>query len=54
MLDLYRDAGNFSGAVVLVICLVTTRRYLLRSSKGEFREAIEMKQTDCKKEHGRG
>lgn len=54
MLDLCRGAGNFSGAVVLVICLDITRRYLLRSSKGRCREAVWRKQTDCKEEHGRG
>ena len=54
MLDLCRDAGNFSGAAVLVICLDINRRYLLRSSKGRFREAVWRKQTDCKEEHGRG
>ena len=53
-LDLCRDARIFSGAVVLVICLVLTRSYLPRSSKGEFREAIERKQIACKEEHGRG
>ena len=54
MLDLCTDAGNFSGAVVLVISLVLTRSYLPRSSKGEFREAIERKLIACKEEYGRG
>ena len=54
MSDLCRDAGNFSGAVVLVISLVLTRSYLPRSSKGKFREAIERKLIACKEEYGRG
>ena len=52
MLDLCRDAGNFSGEVEFIIHLITTRN-LLRSSKDEFREATERKQTGCKEEHGR-
>ena len=53
MLDLCRDAGSFSEKIDLVIRLVITRGYLLSSSKGEFRKAIERKQTACKEEHGR-
>ena len=53
MLDLCRDAENFSGAVEFIIHLVFTRRYLLRSSKDEFREATERKQTGCEEERGR-
>ena len=54
VLDLCRDAGNFSGVVVLVICLDITRRYLHISSKSRCREAVCRKQTDCKEELGRG